>query len=240
MIRSLAASTVALALLAVGLAAQQPAAGAAAAPRPARVGTPVPLAIRADWRPAEVPGRQEPLSQSRLAGDKLKLHMYGSYLPEGLLFSHQFAEQVPHVFNGLCQITCALLVSDKDNYVDLSGLGKVRLVSFINGLHQVRVVLRLGDGTMLMSDQVIGPSSDYRVSELVMRDIRWRRMNPERVVEDADGKWFEPGTADLSRVDQVGWTDMAPGISHGSGGYANVGWIEAYGVLVPRATTSSK
>jgi hypothetical protein len=90
-----------------------------------------------------------------------------------------------------------------------------------------------------MSDQTIGPSSDYRVSELVMRDIRWRRMNKERVVEDADGKWAEPGTLDLTHVDQVGWTDMAPDISHGSGGYANVGWIEVYGKLVPRGATQS-
>jgi hypothetical protein len=238
MIRSLAASTLALALLAGGAAAQQPA--AAAAPRPPRVGTPVPLAIRADWKPAEVIGRQEPISQARLAGDQLRLHLYGSYLPEGLLFSHQFAEQVPHVFNGLCQITCALLVSDKDNYVDMSGLAKVRMVTFINGLHQVRVVIKLADGTMWMSDQVIGPSSDYRVSELVIRDIRWRLMNSERVVESADGRWMEPGSPNLARVDQVGWTDMSPGISHGQGGYANVGWIEVYGVKVPRTTTSSR
>ena len=74
---------------------------------------------------------------------------------------------------------------------------------------------------------------------LVMRDIRWRRLNSERVVEDANGAWAEPGKLDRSRVDQVGWTDMAPGISHGSGGYANVGWVEAYGKLVPRGTTQS-
>ena len=232
--RTIAISSLGLFAFAGALAAQQP---AAAAPR---VGTPVPVAIRAEWKPNEVAGHQEPLTQARLVGDKLQLHMYGSYLPEGLLFSHQFAEQVPHVFNGLCQITCALLVSDKNNYVDLSGLGKVRLVSFINGLHEIRVVVKLANGEMWMSDQTIGPSSDYRVSELVLRDIRWRRLNSERIVEDADGKWAEPGTLDLTRVDQVGWTDMAPGISHGSGGYANVGWIEAYGKLVPRQTTSSR
>jgi hypothetical protein len=237
MIRSLAASMLALALLAGGVSAQQP---AAAAPRPPRVGTPVPLALRAEWRPAEVPGRQEPITQGRLVGDQVRLHLYGSYLPEGLIFSHQFAEQVPHVFNGLCQITCAMLFSDKDNLLDLSGLAKVRTVSFINGLHQVRILIKLVDGTMWMSDQAIGPSSDYRISELVVRDIRWRLMNSERVVESADGRWMEPGSPALARVEQVGWTDMSPGISHGQGGYANVGWFEVYGVKVPRATTSSQ
>lgn len=234
MIQRVVTSTLASLALAGGLAAQQQ-------PAAPRVGTPVPLAIKAEWKPNEVAGHQEPLTQARLLnGDKLQLHMYGTYLPEGLLFSHQFAEQVPHVFNGLCQVTCALLVSDRGNYVDLSGLGKVRLVSFINGLHEVQVVVKLQNGEMWMSDQTIGPSSDYRVSELVMRDIRWRRLNSERVVEDANGAWAEPGKLDLTHVDQVGWTDMHPGISHGSGGYANVGWIEVYGKLVPRQTTNNQ
>ena len=230
MIKTAIASTLAALALAGTLAAQQQ-------PAAPRVGTPWPLAIKAEWKPNDPSqrGHQEPITQARLLnGDKLQLHLYGSYLPEGLLFSHQFDEQVPHVFNGLCQITCALLVSDRANYVDLSELGKVRLTSFINGLHEVRIVVVLQNGEMWMSDQTIGPSSDYRVSELVMRDIRWRRMNKERVVEDANGAWAEPGKLDLTHVDQVGWTDMAPGISHGSGGYANVGWIEVYGKLVPR------
>jgi hypothetical protein len=240
MIRHPTISTLALALafaaLAGSAAAQQP----AAAPARPRVGTPVPLAIRAEWKPAARNPYQEPINQALLVGDQVRLHLYGSYLPEGFLFSHQFAEQVPHVFNGLCQITCALLVSDKDNYLDLSGLAKFRTVTFINGLHQVRVVIKLADGTMWMSDQTIGPSSDYRVSELVLRDIRWRLMNSERVVESAEGRWMEPGSPALSRVDQIGWTDMSPGISHGQGGYANVGWIEVYGVKVPRATASQR
>ena len=232
--RSLVLSALLLLTLATGLAAQQPA--AAAAPRPPRVGTPWPLAFRVDWRPAEVIGRQEPISQGRMVNQALRLHLYGTYLPEGFLFSHQFAEQVPHVFNGLCQVTCAMTFSDPENYVDMTGLAKVRTVSFINGFHEIRIVLKLADGTMLLSDQTIGPSSDYRVSELVIRDIRWRHLNADRIVEDPDGLWFP--TPDLTKVDQIGWTDMTPGISHGQGGYANVGWFEVYGRLVPRATES--
>src|SRR5262249_30630099 len=110
--RNAVASTLAALALASGLAApQQPAAPP--------VGPPMPLAIKAEWKPnaPDQAGHQEPLTQARLLnGEKLELHMYGTYLPEGLLFSHQFAEQVPHVFNGLCQVTCALLVSDRANF----------------------------------------------------------------------------------------------------------------------------
>jgi hypothetical protein len=199
------------------------------APRP---GTPVPLAYKTEWKPAEKFTLQEPITQARLLNANLELKLYGAYKPDGLLFSHQFKEQVPHVFNGLCSPTCALAFREKDNFVDLSGLGKVRWITMINGLHQIRLVLKLADGTWLMSDQTTGYSSDYHVSEFVLRDIRWRHLDIEKVGEAADGKWFDK--PDLSKVDEVGWTDMTPGIGHGQGGWADVGWIEVYGTMVKR------
>ena len=102
----------------------------------------------------------------------------------------------------------------------------------INGLHQIRIVLKLADGTWLMSDQTTGYSSEYHLSEFVLRDIRWRHLDIEKVGEAADGKWFDK--PDLSKVDEVGWTDMTPGLGHGQGGWADVGWIEVYGKLVKR------
>jgi hypothetical protein len=40
--------------------------------------------------------------------------------------------------------------------------------------------------------------------------------------------------ADLSKVDAVGFADLSPGSGHGSGGYADVAWIEVYGKPVKR------
>src|SRR5689334_12146728 len=92
-----------LLFLSIGLA-QTP------APRP---GTPVPLAYKAEWKPAEKFTLQEPITQARLLNSNLELKLYGAYKPDGLLFSHQFKEQVPHVFNGLCSPTCALAFREK-------------------------------------------------------------------------------------------------------------------------------
>jgi len=39
---------------------------------------------------------------------------------------------------------------------------------------------------------------------------------------------------DLSKVDEVGFTDLMPGSGHGDGGYSGVGWIEVYGKPVTR------
>jgi hypothetical protein len=38
----------------------------------------------------------------------------------------------------------------------------------------------------------------------------------------------------LSRVDEVGFVDLAPGGGHGSSGWANISWIEVYAKAVPR------
>jgi hypothetical protein len=42
---------------------------------------------------------------------------------------------------------------------------------------------------------------------------------------------------DLSKIDEVGFTDLLPGSGHGDGGYSDLGWIEVYGVPIPRAVT---
>ena len=71
---------------------QQPSASTGAdAPRP---GTPVPLAYKQEWKPAEKFPLQEPISQARLANPNLELKQYGAFKPDGILFSHQFKEQV--------------------------------------------------------------------------------------------------------------------------------------------------
>jgi hypothetical protein len=227
-----------LVLFGITLSAQQAAQNAApAAPAVARAGSPVPLAYRQEWKSATKFTTQELVSQAWVANPNLELKMYGAYKPEGLLFTHHFPEEPAHIWNGLCSPTCAVAFREKDNYVDLTGLAKIRWITMINGLHQIRIVIKLADGTWLMSDQTTGYSSDYRVSEFVVRDIRWKHLDMDKVVEHSDGKWFD--APDLSKVDEIGWTDMTPGVAHGRGGWSDVGWMEVYGKLVKRSSTSN-
>ena len=53
-----------------------------------------------------------------------------------------------------------------------------------------------------------------------------------RVVEAADGQWIEK--PDLSRIDEIGFTDLMAGSGHGPGGWSDVGKIEVFGKGVPR------
>ena len=58
----------------------------------------------------------------------------------------------------------------------------------------------------------------------------------------SNGNWVTK--ADLSKVDEIGFTDLMAGAGHGAGGSSRISWIEVYGNPVKRdsgaAQTSSK
>ena len=47
------------------------------------------------------------------------------------------------------------------------------------------------------------------------------------------GSWVEK--PDLSRVDEIGWTQLMPGSGHGVGGFVAVSKFEVWGKPVPRS-----
>jgi hypothetical protein len=61
-------------------------------------------------------------------------------------------------------------------------------------------------------------------------DVRWRNLNIDEVVE-ARGYWVP--YPDLSRVEEIGFTDLMRGSGHGSGGGSRLDWIEVTGRPVP-------
>jgi hypothetical protein len=44
----------------------------------------------------------------------------------------------------------------------------------------------------------------------------------------------------LSKVDEIGWTQLMPGSGHGAGGFVAVSKFEVWGKPVPRMATSSR
>ena len=64
--------------------------------------------------------------------------------------------------------------------------------------------------------------------EFNISDLRWRKLDIETVVEK---DWVEK--PDLSRVDEVGFTDLMRGGS--SAACSRLDWIEVYGTKRPRS-----
>lgn len=144
-----------------------------------------------------------------------------------------------NIWTGMCTTPFAATLRDKNNYVDLTGLAKVRWTTRASGFHAVRPVIKLMDGTFLVGDHADASTTTFLESEFAFAGLRWMKLDINRVV--TIGRYGPVGEAsnwadapDLSKVDEVGFVDLIPGSGHGSGGYVNVASFELYGTPVKR------
>ncbi len=182
-----------------------------------------PLFFREDWKesPAELP-----ITQAHVANADLVLSLHGPG-KAGIKKSHHDkpADDPYYVWSGECRGNWAVSLRHKAALVDLRGQAKIKWRANQQGFRQLRAILQLADGTWLVSDLSDGPGRDWRETELIVADIRWRRLNMERVAEAA---WAD--TPDLSRVREIGFTDLMPGGA--SAACSRLDWIEVYGKRV--------
>jgi len=206
---------------ATGMFAQQPgarAAGRGQAPQPA------PLFFKETWK--DFSGNV-PVTQDFVVNPDLQLNLYGAGKED---FGVTNEGNMPHIWTGLCASSCALTLSHKDSFVDLTGKAKIRWYTKTSGFHQVRPVLKLADGTWLIGDHADANTFDYHESEFYLSEVRWLKLDMPKV--QTKGNLLDK--VDLSKVDAIGFADLTPGSGHGTGGYSDVAWIEVYGKPVPR------
>jgi len=200
--------------------AQQPAAG-----RGGRgAAQPISLFFKETWK--DFSGNV-PLTQSFVVNADLQLTMYGGGKED---FNITNEGNVPHIWTGLCASSCALTLSHKDSFVDLTGKARIRWYTKTSGFHQIRPVLKLADGTFLIGDHVDATTFDYHESEFYLSEVRWLKLDMPKV--QTKGNLLDK--VDLSKVDAIGFADLTPGSGHGTGGYSDVAWIEVYGKPVKR------
>src|SRR5579863_8532292 len=211
---------------AAGAFGQQPggrAGGRGPAPQPA------PLFFKETWK--DFSGNV-PVTQDFVVNPDLQLTLYGAGKED---FGVTSEGNVPHIWTGLCASSCALALSHKASFVDLTGKAKIRWYSKTSGFHQVRPVLKLADGTWLIGDHADANTFDYHESEFYLSEVRWLKLDIAKV--QTKGSLLEK--VDLSKVEAVGFADLTPGSGHGSGGYSDVAWIEVYGKPVKREAVSA-
>jgi len=202
-----------------------------------------PLFFREDWKhvPADTP--EHPVTQASLSSPNLELRLYGETRqgtnPDTGIWEIQRAspkDDPTFIYTGPCMTPCALAIRDRSNYVNLTGLAKIRWRTKQTGFHMLRPIIKLADGTWLVGDHAEGPSVDWRETEFALADVRWHWLNADKVVTTKDSEWVV--NPDLSKVDEVGFTDLMPGNvadhGHGTSGASRVDWIEVYGTPVAR------
>jgi hypothetical protein len=190
-----------------------------------------PLFFRETWRET----METPVTQAFVSNPDLELKLYGPSGSDQRVPSEGGAP--PHIFTGMCLQTCALALKRKDAYVDLTGLAKIRWVTKTSGFHLLRPIVKLADGTWLVGDHADGYTFDWHESEFFLSEVRWMKLNIERITPF--GGWAD--NVDLSKVDEIGFTDMMPGGLHGTQrgtqsatAWSDVASIEVYGKPVQR------
>ncbi|MBD3627555.1 hypothetical protein [Cyclobacterium sp.] len=178
------------------------------------------LLFREDFK--EIPA-QTPITQEHLANSELILHLYGAAKQQLKKSNHPEIPNDPfYVWSGTCEANWAMALSWQDKSVDLSHGGKIRWKSRQSGFRQLRLVLELADGSWIVSEDHVGETRDWVISEFEVGKMKWRKLDMQSIIE---GKTV--GDPDLSKVLKIGISDLMVG--GGTPASSRLDWIEVYG-----------
>ena len=133
------------------------------------------------------------------------------------------------LWTGMSTSPVAVTLRDKRNYMDLTGLARLRWIVRTNAIHTLYPVVKLGDGTLLVGDRGISTGGEFLTVEVAFTGMHWYKLDPKKVVVLAPVE-----NPDLHRVDEVGLASLAPAGGHGIAGSANLSTVELFANTVPR------
>ena len=183
------------------------------------------LFFREDWKETSP---ETPVNQDHVANPDLILGLYGGAIDSMRKSNHDHPDDDPfYVWSGLCQGNWAVTLRDPGSIVDLSEFAKIKWRTKQSGFRCLHILLKLADGTWLVSDQGDGRSGDWRIKEFNIADIKWHTLDIGTITEK------QPiDNPDLSKVDEIGFTDLMAGGR--SAACSRVDWIEVYGKTAKR------
>ena len=205
-----------------------PGRGQAVVPPPAAVRPP--LLFKEEWRlpphtgaPTDENMRFTPLVA---ANERLEAKVYG---PAASVVRAAEHEGRIDLWTGLATSPVAVTVRDKRNYLDLTGLARLRWIVRTNSIHVLYPVVKLADGTYAAGNRGITTDGEFLQVEVAFGGMRWYQLDPVKVVVTSEVK-----NPELSKVDEVGLVTLAPGGGHGIAGSANFSTVELFAKAVPR------
>ena len=183
------------------------------------------LFFREDWKEISA---ATPVTQEHVVNKDLILGLYGPGR-DSIKKSHHVdpADDPYYIWSGLCKGNWVVTLKKTKSYADLSGYAKIIWRSKQAGFRCLHLVIKLADGTWLVSDQCDDRSQDWRIHEFNIMDISWYKLNIKSVI---DGNLVS--SVDLSKVDEIGFTDLMTGGA--SDACSRLDWIEVYGKSIDR------
>ena len=162
-----------------------------------------------------------------VANKRLELRVYGK---DGYLVrtAQHFGRN--DLWSGMATTPVAMTLRDKANYLDLTGQARVRWIVRTNSVSLIHPVVKLADGTYIVARRAIETGGEFLTVELSFNDMTWFKLDPEKVVPVG----AEVKNPDLTKVDEIGMANLAPGGGHGTAGSINLSDVEVYAKPVPR------
>jgi hypothetical protein len=176
-------------------------------------------------------GGENALSQAHVANADLELKEYGPKSDQLQVTGFDGNDANPtHTWSGLCGAGCTFALKSKTAFADLTGSARIVVQSKTSGFHKIRPFIKLADGTTFVGDVEFGHLTDFLFDEFRIQDVKWIAFNIELGV--TKGNLVKE--IDLTKVDEIGFTDLMPGSDHGAGGWSDVAIIRVYAKPVPR------
>jgi hypothetical protein len=207
--------------------AASPAQAATAAPAPA---TRPPLLFKEVWREPPYQGERDDVNQRVtpyvVTNDRIEAKYYG---PDWKVIRAARHEGRVDLWTGMATSPVAILLRDKRNFVDLTGLARLQWMVRTSSIHTLHPVVKLANGTMLVGNRGISTDGEFLLTEVAFVGMKWFNLDPVKVVATAPVE-----NPDLSKVDEVGLVSLAPAGGHGVAASANLSTVELYAKPIPR------
>ena len=209
-------------------AQQSPAGRGQAAPAPPA--SRPPLLFKEEWREPLYEGERTDVNQRFtphvVTNDRIEAKLYGT--DSHVIRAAQHEGRID-LWTGMATSPVAVTLRDKRNYLDLTGLARLRWIVRTNAIHTLYPVVKLADGTLIAGDRGITTYGEFLAVEVAFGGMKWYTLDPKTVVVK-----LEVTNPNLSRVDEVGLASLAPGGGHGIAGSANLSTVELFAKTTPR------
>ena len=210
--------------------AQAPAGRSQAGAPAAAPATRPPLLFKEEWKLPPHQGAPNDenmrITPAVVANDRIEAKWYGTDASVIRAAEHEGRFDL---WTGMATSPVAVTLRDKRNYLDLTGLARLRWIVRTNAIHTLYPVVKLADGTFITGNRGITTSGEFLQVEIAFTGMQWFTLDPMKVVVTSEVK--DPN---LSKVDEVGLATLAPGGGHGIAGSANFSTVELFAKAVAR------
>ena len=188
------------------------------------------LLFKEDWREPPFTGERTDENQRFVPGvvtnPNLEVKLYGTNASVIRAAEHEGRFDL---WTGMATSPVAVTLRDKRNFVDLTGLARLRWMVRTSSIHTLYPVVKLADGTFLAGNRGVSTDGEFLQVEISFGNMKWFKLDPAKVV--VTSQVMNP---ELSKVDEVGVVTLAPGGGHGVAGSANLSTVELFAKPVPR------